>query len=136
MFKRILANLGLLSIIVLPSEGVVPEEPPWPDEPMCSVVYDLNLPPVEIPCSQAQQASKVWMECEVKGWWAHYARPADVVSPTKDYGTAQVNIIHKPTMAKVGLNFYSEHDRLHFATHYLLANQGWQPWSCRHMLGL
>lgn len=108
----------------------------WPEEMVCTAgMPSLEEPAVYAPCLMTQDIQAVWMECEVKGWEAKWSSPADVVSPTQDYGVGQLNIIHAPLMFDLGLDFFNERDRLIFMVNFLWPEQGWGPWSCKYMIG-
>ena len=107
-----------------------------PDEPVCGYVWALDQPMIPVPCDIVSGISEYIMDCEIKGWWATWATPADVISATGDYGAFQVNLrIHGPRMRSMGLDPYSEHDRVWYAINVLYAESGWPPWYCSHAKG-
>ena len=107
-----------------------PMQPTEPPAGQVLYVYDLHRDPISMPQEMAQDVTAVWLDCEVRGWWSRWETPADVVSETEDYGQAALNIIHAPSMAREGLNFWDEHDRIVWAIRMYERSQ-WAPWGCR-----
>ena len=101
----------------LPSARVAQHGPPL----TVLLVGDREQPAVEVPVEFAVQALPI-LQCE-SGW------RSEAVGLLGELGIAQIHPIHRAEMAGLGLDFYSEHDRLLFAV-ILQERRGWAPWSC------
>lgn len=87
-------------------------------------VYALDRPAVEVPRQFAREAVPV-VQCE-SGF------DPSAVSRTRDYGSFQINEIHRMAMRAAGLDFDGERDRVLWAAQ-LWQEQGWRPWTCGHL---
>jgi len=98
-------------------------EVPW--------VYDLNRPVVLLPAAMARDAVTVWYQCEVRTEvMTPYSVPGEARNPSGATGTPQLMPLHAPGMAKRGLDFSDDGDRIRYAIQMWLRS-GWGPWSCK-----
>jgi len=94
------------------------------------LVFDLERPCEPIPEEMVPGINDVLLSCEVKGWWSRWNSPAEVISPTEDYGIMQLSWRHAEAMALAGLDFNDEHHRVKWGVR-LWERYGWSPtWSC------
>jgi hypothetical protein len=64
---------------------------------------------------------------------------ANAVSPTNDHGLFQINVVHQANFTKVtGQPWSAVYDPLYNSVYakWLYDRQGWQPWSCKRVLGM
>ena len=95
-------------------------------------IYRLDAPVVEVPAAMAKDAVAVWYGCEVRTEvQAPYGEPWRARNPQSGAsGTPQLMSLHRPGMARVGLNYDDDGDRIKWAV-MLWSRQGWNPWSCK-----
>ena len=93
-------------------------------------VYDLNRPAVELPGGMASGIASV-VGCEARGdLMRPYGIPGHAVNRSSGArGQLQVHPIHAPAMARLGLDYTIEYDRVLYAVR-LWESGGWAPWSC------
>ena len=132
--NAVLIAAGLMLVYALLSLSA--HGAPYPDHselrPTCRVVYSLTEPAVDLPEAMCGENGVVdaWFNCEVNGWWSHWDTPADAVNPVSGArGIAQVMPEWAPKMAKAGLDYSREHDRLVWAG-YLWSLYGARQWQC------
>ena len=93
-------------------------------------VYDLNRPAIELPGGMAAEIASV-VGCEARGdLMRPYGIPGHAVNRSSGArGQLQVHPIHAAAMARLGLDYTIEHDRVLYAVR-LWEAAGWAPWSC------
>ena len=122
----------MLSPILLAAAIALPPALP-PDVPVALYVYDLHAPALQMPLAMATEVSAIFLGCEIKGTnQTPYADLSAVVSPTEDYGQAQINRRwHEAAMARAGLSFWVERDRIVWAITLWGRTQSFAAWSCK-----
>jgi hypothetical protein len=114
MFSKIVLTAAMAATNLLSSSPIIYEAPP---QPVVRVVSN----PVEVPIDKTLEAI---IKCESQG------NPnAFNVNRNKstDHGLLQVNSVHKPRMADMGLNIENPDHSLAFGI-MLYQEQGTKPW--------
>ena len=119
--KRTIATLLTITTLALPGKMVIGDP-----IPLTPVIYDLHKPPVYLDRKFAREMVPVaW--CESR--WGEDEDATNKVGKLYELGLLQLHPIHSNDMKRLGLDFYSEPDRLHYAE-LLWKESGWSKWSC------
>ena len=119
----VMVVIAIAVLIVAPRVGAAPATIPY--------IYHLDRPAVDLPEAMAQDAAHVFLGCEVHtAAMTPYGKPWNARNPSGAWGTAQLMPIHAPGMARLGLDYNDDGDRIKYAV-MLWSTQGWNPWSCK-----
>ena len=99
--------------------------------PTVPYIYHLDRPAVDLPEAMAQDAASVWLDCEVRtAAMQPYGEPWNARNPSGAWGTPQMMPLHAPGMAKQGLDYNDDGDRIRYAA-IMWDRSGFAPWSCK-----
>ncbi len=131
----LLASLGLLLLLTGQTALAISSKTdggayPVEVSPDCGYVYALTEPAIPIPCEAVSFIERVWMSCEVRGWWERWDSPASAIGALGERGASQLMPLHRAGMAKVGLNYDLERDRIVYSVG-MWEKQGGNPWTCK-----
>ena len=88
----------------------------------CGYVSDLSRAYIPMSCEQATTVTAVSV-CE-----SH--EDPDATGAALEKGRLQLHPLHRPAMAKAGLDFGTEYDRVVWSTR-MFAASGWTAWTCQ-----